>query len=680
MVEVATFTPRAPVNLFERARQSLGTTFDTLVAPVLYAEIDASNSVQDLRESSAVLTSVTLTNTSAEPRTVDFQVRSIRRITYRAEVTAAAGQNWLRLDRVTRPTGVSVFGYDWTQTPPVRLSQEPSQIGRITQALAWRPDGRYIVVTADGRRFRIYDRENGYAPVYASDASLAPTFPQATAWSPDGRYLAVSYGRANLSDGVFLRVFDFVAGIDSPVEVAIPDVVSLVTRTPRAIAWGGPGGRYLVAANASTAARFTVWDWGTGAPVYSPSITSALTNATAGGGRAAVFSPDPANPRLAVSHTGGDRLTVFEWADPTTPAKIDDPIFESNTGSTPFGRGLAWSQDGTRLAVLSAASPVTPFTVYNFFGGLSVLPAPASLPPLPELRSLAWSPDNRFLVIGHSGASRYTYYPVPLPYLLLYDYQSGLPVRVTSAPRLQGFGSINGIDFSPGGEVLMVAGWANDNFYPPTGVDNVRLLDANGENVVVNGSFENTDGMTRTPFGFTAEGEIVGWFTDQEPREAVTLFFPDRRFVNAFATNGSVYLDMVASGPQPTPANDARLRQNFDSLTEGETYRLSLDVTASLDSSIAVQVLWNGDPVDIGGDTTTPIIEDSRLVSVVVPPGETVKAPLDRAMLVYGDNLQARASGAGVSAVLSYILSTQDAVDTITIPPEPVDPEEDDSE
>jgi WD40 repeat protein len=677
MVEVVTFTPRAPVNLFERSRQSVGTTFEGILAPVFYAEVNPSGQVQSLKTSTAVISAISLSNTSAQTRRVDFQVRSARRITYQAEVVAQAGQNWLRIDRVTRALGVSIFGYDWTQTPPVRLTQAPAQTSSILTDLGWRPDGRYVVATENGPRFRVYDKDNAFALVYSSPPAATPVRTQRCAWSPDGRYLAVVYDRAEFADNVFLRVFDFDAGIAAPVEVAVPDVTARVTRFANGVSWGGPDGRYLVLANTGQA-RFAVWDWATGNPIYSATLTSALSNATAGTGVAVAFSPDTNNPRLAVSHTGGDRLTVFEWSSPTTPVKVADSIFaENSTSRTPPSRGLAWSQDGTRLAALSSDSVQTPYTAYTFFGGLSRLPTPPAPPPLPTLTTLAWSPDNRYVVLGHDEGARYTYYPVSLSYLLLYDYQSGFPVRVTSAPRLQGFGSVRRALFSPDGGVLMVAGWSYDRNYPPTGVDNVRLFDGSGENVVVNGSFEDTTGMTRTDFGFTAPGQLVGWFADAqvEPLEDVTLFFPNRRFVNAFATEGSVYLDIVSSSLNPLGPNDARLRQNFESLTEGETYRLAVDITASIDSEIGVRFLWNGTPITIAGETDLPIFENLSLVSVDVPPGETVQAPLARAMLAYGDDLQVKANGAGVDCVVSYVLSTQEVFATITSPPPPPDPE-----
>jgi WD40 repeat protein len=669
-VEVAIFTPRAPVSLFESEKVSLDTVFESVIRPNLFAEVDARGAVRALRNTTAVLTAMTLSNSSASARTVDIRIRSSRRVTYNAEVTAQAGENWVRLDRTTRPRGVAIFGYDWSQTPPVRLSQEPTQLVGIMRDLAWTSDSAYVAATQDGPNFAIYDANDGFAAAYTAPDAPSPVRTDLCAWSPNGRYLAVTYFLTAGTGHPFIKVFDFDFGIDTPVEVVLPSV-DLVTRQISGLAWGGPGGRYLVASDVGSA-RVIVWDWDTGSPVLASGLGTTLSNALAGTAGAVAFNTDVSAPRLAVGHTAGDRLSVFNFPSATTVAKISDALFAANTTRNIPAKGLAWSKNSRYLAVLSGADASIPFTVFDFNGGVSLRPAPPSLPPLPFLRCLDWSGDGRYLVVGHAESARYTYYPEALPYLLLFDYGTGTPVRVRTSPTLQGFGNVTTVEFSPDGDTLMVAGWAYDRFYPPTGVDNVRLEDAGGVNYIVNGSFEDTTGMTRTSFGFTATGEIASWFTDQEPKEAVTLFFPNKRFVDAFATDGAVYLDVVAAGSAAFGTqNDARLRQNISGLVEGQDYTLSVDVTASLESDIGLRLLWNGVEVDISGETTLPIVEDFSLLSLEVPAGASVRVPLDKHMLAYGDVLQMRASGSGVDTVVSYILSTQEQLNTVTAPPEP---------
>jgi WD40 repeat protein len=669
-VEVAVFTPRPPVNLFESATLQVGTDFQNLIQPTLYAQVDGRGQVQDLRNTTAIITRAQLSNTSGTERLVTFRVRSSRRITYNTTVTAAAGQNSLRIDRFTRSRGVGAYGYDWTDTPPTRLTAEPVGTGSNARALSWTPNSQYLAMAFDNASFRVYDATSAFSTVYTSPATPSPIRPSQVAWSPTGRYLAVTYLNAEGLDQPFLRVFDFDT-IGAPVEVPISDNLIRVTRTPNDIVWGGPSGRYLFIGNAGPT-RVAVYDWNTGSPVFASALSTTLSTGVVG--NVIGIAPNANGSRIAVSCSGGPRLLVFTFPSAITASRIVNDIFADNSQVLPGARGVAWSANSRYLVHLSSPSATIPFTVYDFDSGVALLPFPAALPPLPRLAAVSWSPDGRYICFGHAEAVRYTYYPLALPYVLLYDLNSGTPVRVTSSPALQGFGSVLGTGWSPDGDTLMIAGWAYDRFYPATGVDNVRLLDPEGNNVVVNGSFEDTTGMTRTSFGFTAVGEIVGWFSDGDP--AAELFFPALRFVDAFATDGSVYLDPVANNSFLLAPNSAQLRQNFNALTAGATYRLSLDVTSSLNSDIGVRVRWNGTPVDIGGETVLPIVEDFALVSAAVPANSTVDAPLTKHMLAYGDTLQVRASGGGVDAVVSYVLNTQEAVVTITAPPDPSPDEE----
>jgi len=670
-VEVAVFTPKPPVSLFESARQQVGTTYQTLIQPTLYAEVDNLGQVQRLRNTTAVLTAMRLHNSSASARTVDFRVRSSRRVSYQAEVTAGAGENWIRIGRAERPRGTPVFGWDWAQSPPVRIAPDISLISPTTgYSVAWTSDSRYVAVITT--RLEVLDAANAYAVVYTSPTLSGGARPRAAAWSPDDSYLAVTYWFVvDPAVTPYLRVFDF-TDISDPEEVTLPDLSAVLTDTPSHVTWVG---RFLALARASAAQAVLVLDWDTGSPVYDSGMSSTLSGNTTGRQmRGLAFSPD--GNRIAVAYSSGDRLRVYDISG-TTATRLNDPIFVANTQRAPgLTKAVAWSADSRYLACLSAALDSTPFTVYDFNAGVSLRPLPAPTSLLPRLSAVAWSPDGRYLCIGHDQAARYTYYPTALPYLLLYDYQSGSPVRITASPQLQGFGLVFDVLWSPDGDTLLVAGVSSDPIYPPTGVDNVRLTDFSGAtNYIINGSFENQTGSTPQPFGFTAVGSIPGWFSDGFPD--ATLFFPNRRFVDAFATDGSVYLDVVAQGLVQQP-NDARLRQNISGLTENETYLLSVDITASQESSAGVQVLWNGDPVNIDGETTLPIVEDFALLPVTLQPGQSTNVELAKHMLAYGDGLQLRAIAGGVDVSASYILSTQEFVETVNEPPPP--PEEEPTE
>jgi WD40 repeat protein len=392
-VEVAVFTPKPPVNLFESARRQVGTTFETLIQPTLYAEVDNLGQVQRLRNTTAVLTAMRLHNSSASARTVDFQVRSSRRVTYQAEVTAVAGENWIRLDRTTRIRGVSVFGWDWTQSPPVRLSETISPLSPIATSCSWRQDSRYLAVCFNAQGMRVYDAQNSYAIVYEEDNTSTSYGAASAIWSSDGRYLAVRYiNVVDPSTTPYLRVFDF-DDIGGPVEVTLPDLSAVLTESPAHMSWVG---RFLAVGRATAAQPVLVLDWNSGSPVYDATLSAALSDDTANLPiRGVAFSPDGA--RFAVSYFARDRLRVYNISG-TTATRINDPIFAANTQRF-SGLPLAWSADSRYLTCLSGPDTSVPFTVYDFDSGVSLRPAPPSLPLLPGLAGAAWSPDGRYLCI-----------------------------------------------------------------------------------------------------------------------------------------------------------------------------------------------------------------------------------------------------------------------------------------
>ena len=666
-VEVAVFTPRAPVNLFESAQESLGTTFSPILRPTLYAEVDGQNTVQRLLSTVAVATRLTVSNTSVSARTVDFRVLSSRKITYSADLVALSGTNSLRLDRDTTSRGPALFGYDWTQVPPVRLTDEPVPENDIYRDVSWHPNSRYVAVVRTSQ-FEICDRDAAFARIYLSPVLADPAGIDRCVWSPDGRYLAVSYVFADLAGVPFLRVFDFNT-ITAPVEVTLPDLSISVTTALRDIVWGGPAGtsatsgRYLIVAVPGTGAgSIVVWDWDSGAPVLAPTLAASIRAAVTGQVRGLRFSRGTTSARLAITHSTGDLLTVLDWPTATTVSKLENSLFAANTTTLVGSRRMAWSFDNRYLACLSGSDAAVLFTIYDLQSGVAVLPSHAPLPPLPPLSAVDWSADGETLVIGHTEAERATYYPLALPYLLQFDLQTGTPVRITTEPNLQGFGAVRAVAFSPDGEVLMASGRSFDLFYPPTGVDNVQLLDGSGNDVVVNGSFENVTGLDPEPFGYSSLATLPGWFADDGgvPAPNRRIFLLNQRFVDAFATDGRVYLDLNSEDDSAPQGNDVRLRQDFAGLVSGDTYRLNIDVTSSLESNTKLRVQWNGVDVSIDGTTVLPIIETRTILSVAVPAGETVSVPLERFMLAYGDSFEAKANGAGVDCVLSYVLSTQE--------------------
>lgn len=643
---VAVFTNRPPVNLFEQARIAVGTTFQPLITPPLYAAVDAQDIVQTVRNSAAVITSARLTNTGAQPVQVDFNIRSSLRTTYETTVTAQAGENWVRIDRANGPTpGLSLFGYDWESVPPVQLADVFEPPAAVGYGCRFTSDSRYLAFTVNSNRVRVYDFDNAFDVVFSFDFT-SPAITTDVAWSTDDRYLAVGLRVADVAGENFLAVFDL-DDIQDPQQVTLP---SFPTARVDSIAWGGPSGRYMVVANRGSQ-RILVYDWNTGSPV----VASFPALSVDGIPVSVAWSPD--GRYLAVKHTAGDNLTVFDW-NTGTPVKVQSALLAANTNSAVGAYSVAWSPDSRYLATSDAANGRA-FIVFDFQGGVTTLPQPEPLPTTPRFITVAWSADGRYLLAGHTTPALYQTYSVFPPFLVVYDLDTGTPQRVTS-PSFQGYGAVNAAAWSPDNKYLIVAGFPQTRQYPLLGFDNIRL-DSEGQNLLINGSFEDTTGMTRTDFGYRTINTLPGWFNDAATDERIDIV--DKRILNTFATDGSNYLNVIGGTLDPLEQNNVKLRQNLAGLVEGQAYTLSFDVKLGIDNftSQKVSVLWNGSPVEIDGETVFPIVEDRDVLSIAVPAGESVQVPLDRSVVKQGEQLQVRASGAGVACVVSYVLSTDEA-------------------
>ncbi|PWK62724.1 Hint domain-containing protein [Roseicyclus mahoneyensis] len=159
------------------------------------------------------------------------------------------------------------------------------------------------------------------------------------------------------------------------------------------------------------------------------------------------------------------------------------------------------------------------------------------------------------------------------------------------------------------GDDLIFGETGNDSILGGTGNDTLYGDDAPvgtpiGPNLIVNGSFEDTTGMTPTFYGFVAvNGVIPGW-TDTSGNE-IDVHNDSRD--GQVATDGNNWLDLEAS-----PGNN-RIGQNVAGVQDGLSYRLTFDVSdsqflTSIDGpdENLVNVYWGGqliatiDPSNVG--------------------------------------------------------------------------------
>ncbi len=177
------------------------------------------------------------------------------------------------------------------------------------------------------------------------------------------------------------------------------------------------------------------------------------------------------------------------------------------------------------------------------------------------------------------------------------------PIAVTD-PEGPGNDTLSG----GAGDDLIYGETGNDSILGGTGNDTLFGDDAPvgtpvGPNLIVNGSFEDTSGLTPTFYGFVGNGAIPGW-TDANGRQ-IDVHNDDRD--GQVATDGENWLDLEAS-----PGNN-RVGQNVAGVQDGETYRLTFDVSdspflTSIDGpdENLVNVYWGGqlvatiDPSNVG--------------------------------------------------------------------------------
>jgi len=125
--------------------------------------------------------------------------------------------------------------------------------------------------------------------------------------------------------------------------------------------------------------------------------------------------------------------------------------------------------------------------------------------------------------------------------------------------------------------------------------DDIAGSGATPVNLIVNGSFENVTGLTDVSYGYTGEGGVPGW-TSGSPTDVVDIHDDGRNGV--LPTDGNNWADLETS-----PGNIS-LGQDVAGVADGQQYNLSFSAGDGGASQNTFQVIWNGETVDINGQTT----------------------------------------------------------------------------
>ncbi|NHQ75512.1 hypothetical protein HAT86_13715 [Roseovarius gahaiensis] len=165
----------------------------------------------------------------------------------------------------------------------------------------------------------------------------------------------------------------------------------------------------------------------------------------------------------------------------------------------------------------------------------------------------------------------------------------GAPVDdATGGNDLLDGGEGNDTLFGNGGDDALDGGAGNDLIYG----DNGAPVGGPDNNLIANGSFEDTSGMTDTDYGYVGTGSIPGWTTD-DPATEIDVHNDERD--GMVQTDGENWLDLEAS-----PGN-IRIGQDVQGVVDGAEYQLNFDVsdskflTSEGDDENLVNVYWGGD-------------------------------------------------------------------------------------
>ncbi|WP_298494445.1 Hint domain-containing protein [uncultured Maritimibacter sp.] len=144
-----------------------------------------------------------------------------------------------------------------------------------------------------------------------------------------------------------------------------------------------------------------------------------------------------------------------------------------------------------------------------------------------------------------------------------------------------------------GGHDYLQGGMSGDTIYGGSGNDTIigEGYAATGANLIANGSFEDTTGMTATVYGDMGSGTVPGW---TEANGYDIDFHSDSRN-GIVAQDGAHWLDMEGYAGQ-----NLRIGQNVAGIQDGETYIIHVDVADFLSvqdntsDDNQVQIIWNG--------------------------------------------------------------------------------------
>ena len=281
-------------------------------------------------------------------------------------------------------------------------------------ALAWSPDGQYIVSSGLDETIQVWKASGGEPVLTYRTSALQPS---ALAWSPDGRYIACTGGLF----GEIVRIWEAATGQPAPDHATYDKHSEQI----QALAWS-PDGNYIASAGDDCAVH--VWDALTGR-------TIAIYRGHGGSVRTLAWMQD----RLAASAqnvayiaSGGDDKTVHVWK---AERGSNVTVYYAHLDRV---NAVAWSPGGTHLA---SASDDATVQVWNAFTGRRALTYNRHNG---AVASAAWSPDGVRVASGGRDESVQVWHALTGRTLAVYRGHTDW---------------VQSVDWSPDGTRLASASW-----------------------------------------------------------------------------------------------------------------------------------------------------------------------------------------------------------------------------
>jgi WD40 repeat protein len=353
---------------------------------------------------------------------------------------------------------LSVAAYREAQTPQARGALLESSgtpmptrlIGPagIVQAVALSPDRRLLAAVDDDGGVWLWNLARGAAAPQAHEIAQLGSAAFAAAFSPDGKILAVAGGGAKV----------YLFSLADPAHPARAGTLAGPANTIYSLAFS-PGGSALAAGSADGNA----WLWNLALP------HAAARALNAGGGYVQSVTFGPGGGILAAGTAGGT-VRLWDTANPARPTPIGRPL----TGPAGAVYSVAISPDGAVLAAGSRdndvylwglRSPRRPSLVGRLTGATSWVNAVAFSPSGTTLAAGGSDDTVRLWDLATRTVTAQYAHPGPVT-TLAWDGGGTLvtgaadgEVRLwrVPSPVLQAGGVVNGVAFSPRGDMLAVA-------------------------------------------------------------------------------------------------------------------------------------------------------------------------------------------------------------------------------